>query len=85
MGEKMTDRIADEIARNQQRAPYLSDWCHVASGDIFTVRMHVIIEATMEPAVVYYQKRAEPWETWLRPAAEFFDGRFERHTAPSES
>lgn len=69
--------VTDAIKENQRRAPYLSEWRHVKSGKVYVVRMHAIIEATLEPAVIYYRKHAAPEETWCRPALEFFDGRFE--------
>jgi hypothetical protein len=67
-----------ELAANRERAPYLSYWKHVKSGGEYAVQMHVIIEATLEPAVVYYRRFADPSEYWCRPAKEFLDGRFER-------
>lgn len=66
------------LAANRERAPYLSTWCHLKSGGVYAVTMHVLIEATLEPAVIYYKRHAPPEETWCRPASEFFDGRFER-------
>ncbi len=71
------DAAKDQIRANQKRAPYLSEWRHKKSGGEYAVKMHVIIEATLEPAVVYYKRHADPAETWCRPASEFFDGRFE--------
>ena len=68
------------IEENRKRAPYLSDWVHVKSGGKYAVQYHVIIEATLEPAVVYYKRHADPRETWVRPASEFFDGRFEKQS-----
>jgi hypothetical protein len=72
------DDVRSAVRENQKRAPYLSDWQHVKSGGIYAVKQHVIIEATLEPAVVYYKRHADPAETWVRPASEFFDGRFVR-------
>jgi hypothetical protein len=66
------------IAENRVRAPYLSYWKHLKSGGEYTVQMHVILEATLEPAIVYYKRYAAPDEVWCRLASEFFDGRFER-------
>ena len=71
------DAVREQIKDNRVRAPYLSAWRHKKSGGSYTVQMHVIIEATLEPAVVYYRQFADPRETWCRPASEFFDGRFE--------
>lgn len=72
------DEAKAEIKANQVRAPYLSDWLHVKSGGKYAVKMHVLIEDTLEPAVVYYKRYDDPLVTWCRPAREFFDGRFER-------
>ena len=65
------------VKENRLKAPYLSRWVHVKSGTTYVVRMNVLIEATLEPAVVYYQQHGDPDVTWCRPASEFFDGRFE--------
>lgn len=67
-----------QIAKNRETAPYLSQWRHLKTSGEYVVKMHVIIEATTEPAVVYHKRFAHPDETWCRPASEFFDGRFER-------
>ena len=67
-----------DIRRNQDRAPYLSDWLHVKSGGKYVVKMHVLLEATLEPAVIYYKRYDDPLVTLCLPASEFFDGRFER-------
>ena len=72
------DEAKAQITLNQERAPYLSDWLHVKSGGKYAVKMHVLIEATLEPAVVYYKRFDDPRVTWCRPAAEFFDGRFQK-------
>lgn len=65
------------VKENRHKAPYLSRWKHLKSGGIYTVRMNVIIEADLEPAVIYYPQYGEPEVVWCRPASEFFDGRFE--------
>jgi hypothetical protein len=65
------------VKENRLKAPYLSRWMHVKSGTVYVVRMNVIIEANLEPAVVYYPQYGEPEVVWCRPASEFFDGRFE--------
>ena len=67
-----------EMKSNNERAPYLSRWRHLKSGGNYVVRMHVLLEHTLEPHVVYHKQFAEPFEMWCRPAREFFDGRFER-------
>jgi hypothetical protein len=72
------------LRQNKLRAPYLSTWVHRKTGSTYTVRMHVILEATLAPHVVYYKKFADPDETWCRPACEFFDGRFKRRDNDGE-
>lgn len=63
---------------NAARAPDGSRWRHLKTGGEYTVLMHVLIEATLSPAVIYRKPDADPAETWCRPGEEFFDGRFER-------
>ncbi|MTH95487.1 hypothetical protein [Roseibium sp. RKSG952] len=70
--------VLRRVAENRDRAPYFSEWRHLKSGQLYVVNMHVIQEATLEPAVVYYGKFADPREIWCRTAFEFFDGRFVR-------
>jgi hypothetical protein len=72
------DEAKMEVKRNQTRGPYLSEWKHLKTGGSYAIKMHVLMEATLEPCVVYYKKFADPLETWCRPASEFFDGRFAR-------
>lgn len=64
------------VAENNDRAKVLTSWRHAKSGGEYVVRMHVIMADTLEPAVVYYKRFADPLETWIRPAEAFFDGRF---------
>lgn len=47
---------------------------HVKSGGHYTVVCEAMIEATMTPAVVY--RAAKDHTVWIRPRAEFCDGRF---------
>ena len=71
---RLSGRQAVE-ANTRQAAP-MSHWRHGKSGGEYCIRMHVMMAATAEPAVIYYKRFADPLETWCRPAAEFFDGRF---------
>lgn len=58
--------------------PFDSRWRHKKTGNVYKVRLgRVTIEATMTPAVVYYREDNTPG-LWVRPTAEFLDGRFER-------
>lgn len=67
-----------EIAVNSAKAPEGSVWRHKKSGGVYVVKLHVIVEATLAPAVVYHNRQKTKSEIWCRPASEFFDGRFER-------
>lgn len=72
------DIAKETLIKNRETAPYLSNWQHIKTGTVYAVRSHVLIEATLEPAVIYYQCHGNPVVEWCRPASEFFDGRFER-------
>lgn len=51
-------------------------WRHVKTGGIyFVLDEDITIEKTMERAVLYV--RVSTGEKWIRPYAEFHDGRFE--------
>lgn len=52
-------------------------WKHRKTGHVYRVHCAAIIEATMTPAVVYAREDPTPG-MWVRPQAEFLDGRFER-------
>lgn len=54
---------------------------HKKTGGIYEVICNAHIEATLELAVVY--RNTVTGERWVRPAAEFNDGRFERVTPPN--
>jgi hypothetical protein len=50
---------------------------HKKTGGKYQLIMFATIEATMTPAVIYgANKNGEP-QRWVRPLAEFCDGRFE--------
>jgi len=50
---------------------------HKRTGGVYQVLCLAIIEATMTNAVVYAAKKDGKVERWVRPVAEFCDGRFE--------
>jgi len=55
-------------------------WRHKKTGGEYrvidgAVNKNVFIEATGEPAVIYQSLKDH--KIWVRPRAEFFDGRFE--------
>ena len=49
---------------------------HKKPGGVYEVICNATVEKTMELAVVY--RSLKTGERWVRPAAEFNDGRFER-------
>ena len=60
-----------------------SKWKHASSGGVYTVLSCAMIEATLQPGVVYegghgYAHDGRIWSTWVRPVSEFMDGRFVR-------
>ena len=77
MANKDLHSVKMKIMNGKFLAPYLSEWVH-KKGGLYVVRMHVIIESTLDHAIVYNRKFDEPEITWCRPATEFFDGRFTR-------
>ena len=72
------DIAKEYLIKNHERAPLLSGWRHIETGTVYVVQSHVLIEATLDPAVAYSQRHPGPVVVWCRPANEFFDGRFER-------
>lgn len=50
---------------------------HKKTGGTYQLVMFATIEATMTPAVVYAARKDGETHRWVRPVAEFCDGRFE--------
>lgn len=50
---------------------------HKKTGGTYQLLMFATIEATMTPAVVYGARAKDGIQRWVRPTAEFCDGRFE--------
>lgn len=50
---------------------------HKKTGGTYQLMMFATIEATMTPAVVYGARLNGAVHHWVRPLAEFCDGRFE--------
>lgn len=59
----------------ERRRPGAPRYRHVATGRIYDLVTTATMEATGEPVVVYAALRDN--DVWVRPAVEFFDGRFE--------
>lgn len=53
-----------------------SRWRHLKRGTTYRVQGGCIIEATMQTAVIYVAEA--DGTTWVRPLAEFMDGRFSK-------
>lgn len=50
-------------------------WQHVKTGGLYRIEdQRALIEADLTPAVAY--RSLFDGQLWVRPAAEFFDGRF---------
>ena len=50
-------------------------WIHKKTSKRYEIITFALIEATLEPSVVY---RSEKGQVWIRPAEQFFDGRFQQ-------
>lgn len=65
-----------------------SMWRHKKARGVYVVRGYCLIEASDEIGILYRRChiKGESWErgagiTWVRPLAEFMDGRFEPYAA----
>lgn len=54
-------------------------WRHVKTGGLYTVLMHATLESNLQDVVVY--SSCQEGRVWVRPAVEFYDGRFEKEDA----
>lgn len=50
-------------------------WKHLKTGGVYEIIRVARIESDLTPAIVYESMRGE---VWVRPEAEFMDGRFEQ-------
>lgn len=66
----MSDTIQSEI------------WQHVRSGGLYTIVSHGLLEADLTPVTIY--KSLFDGKIWVRPTAEFEDGRFCSFTVETE-
>lgn len=71
---RMVDNLAEPI-RDPSSQPKGGWWIHRKTGHRYEIVTFALIEATLEPSVVY---RSEKGQVWIRPAHEFFDGRFKQ-------
>ena len=51
-------------------------WVHRKTGQNYEVIGQGVIEGTLQPCVMYRRHGATGATVWVRPAAEFYDGRF---------
>lgn len=51
------------------------EWLHVKSGNYYTILDFALREADLQPQVVY-RRSDGTGPSFIRPCAEFFDGRF---------
>lgn len=63
------------MSRDYAYVPAL--WRHKATGNEYMICRFALIEATQQLAVVYCRTDIAHPDMWVRPASEFFDGRFE--------
>lgn len=50
-------------------------WQHSKTGKRYLILYFGLMEDTLEPAVIYQELNAKA-PVWVRPAIQFFDGRF---------
>ncbi|MGV0128890.1 hypothetical protein [Burkholderia gladioli] len=87
---RATWSAAIEFARaSQAAAPATvhSTWRHLKTSGIYDILMHALYEADKETVAIVYRSRVDG-QVWVRPGAEFYDGRFERveqAAAPAEA
>jgi len=50
-------------------------WLHVKTGNYYVILHHGLFESSLKPMVIY-QRVDGSGPVWVRPAEQFFDGRF---------
>lgn len=74
--DELLDYIRTGVpVRDPSSQPKGGWWIHKKTGHRYEIVTFALIEATLEPSVVY---RSEKDQVWVRPAHEFFDGRFQQ-------
>lgn len=66
----------DALEKAKRKSGLGDTWTHLKSGRVYKVQGFCLIEATLEPAVIYQAVYRDDPMVWCRPAEEFFDGRF---------
>ena len=62
----------------QEVIPKGSIWRHKVTETLYIVKDLVVLESDLQVAVAYGGVTENTRLTWVRPLAEFMDGRFER-------
>lgn len=62
----------------QEVIPKGSIWRHKKTENLYMVKDLVVMESDLQLAVAYSGVTENSRLTWVRPLAEFMDGRFER-------
>ncbi len=58
-------------------------WRHKRSGGVYRVMAYATRESDLVPVIVYEPEPPQGGPVWVRPSAEFFDGRFALFTEPA--
>ena len=61
--------------RDPGSQPPFGYWEHQKTKEVYMIIGFGLIEKTLEPSVVYQSSQGQ---IWIRPATEFFDGRFKQ-------
>ena len=64
----------------QEVIPKGSIWRHKKTENLYMVKDLVVMESDLQVAVAYSGVTENSRLTWVRPLAEFMDGRFDRVT-----
>jgi len=51
-------------------------WVHQKSGHHYKILHHGLFEGSLKPMVIYQSYDDDSGPVWVRPAEQFFDGRF---------
>jgi len=75
MGDFDLEAAERQLARYRPLDQSADYWHHTKSGGVYAIVTLALRESDGEPMVIYRRKKSAT--TWVRPAKEFFDGRFE--------
>lgn len=73
--EQIMEAILGLPIRDPSSQPKGGWWIHKKTGHRYEIVTFALIEATLETSVVYHSEKGQ---VWIRPAEEFFDGRFQQ-------